>query len=267
MNVTLITGASGGIGEAFARRLAAEKHNLVLVARSAEKLRALCDELTRQHGIRAQYVALDLAAPEAAEQLFAETERRGLEVDWLINNAGIGSIGDFATLDLGSELAMLALNLTTLVALTHRYLHPMRERRRGTIVEVGSMAGFMSVPFMAAYAASKAFVRSFTEALAEENAPLGIRVMLLCPGATATGFFDAANVGSENMGLFGELQTPAQVVEAAMSGLRAGRRTTISGAKNALLARLGKIIPTSLIVRSLAGTYRPIYQKVTAPKL
>lgn len=267
MRVTLITGASGGIGEALARRLAAGQHNLVLVARSEAKLHALSTELAQQHGISAQYVALDLTAPGADAQLFAETERRRLEVDWLINNAGIGSIGDFAALDLGSELAMLRLNIDALVALTHRYLRPMRARRRGTIVEVASMAAFMPVPFMAAYAASKAFVRSFTEALAAENEPFGIRVMLLCPGATETGFFDAAKVGADNMGLFGDLQTPAQVADAALNGLRTGKRVTVSGAKNALLARLGNFIPNSLVLRSLAATYRPIYQQPTAPNV
>jgi NADP-dependent 3-hydroxy acid dehydrogenase YdfG len=128
MKVTLITGASSGIGEAFARRLAEEGHDLVLVARSEDKLRALCDELKSAHGITAHFIAIDLVDFEADRRLFQETERHGLEVDWLINNAGFGSMGDFAKLDLERELEMINLNICALVALTHRYLQPMRER-------------------------------------------------------------------------------------------------------------------------------------------
>lgn len=265
MKVTLITGASGGIGEAFARRLAAEKHNLLLVARSEEKLRRLCAELTAQHGITAQYVALDLTEPGADGRLFDETHNRKLEVDWLINNAGIGSAGDFMRLDLGSELAMIHLNVTALVALTHRYLQPMRERKRGTIINVGSMAGFQPIPFMAAYAATKVFVRSFTEAIAAENQPLGIRVMLLVPGATETGFFDAARIGTNNKGVIGisETQTPDEVVETAMNGLRDGKQMAISGFKNALMARMGVLVPNQTIARTLAKQFGPNFQPKT----
>ena len=122
MKATLITGASGGIGEVFARHLAAEKHNLVLAARSEKKLAELCDELTQKHKIAAHYVAVDLTDAKADLQLFDETEKQGLEINWLINNAGFGSMGDFARLELENELQMINLNVTALVALTHRYL-------------------------------------------------------------------------------------------------------------------------------------------------
>src|SRR2546423_9906155 len=130
MNVTLITGASSGIGEAFARRLAARGENLLLVARSEDKLANLCNELGREYNIAAQYVALDLADRDAPRRLFDETERRGLAIETLINNAGVGSMGEFASLDLERELRMIDLNVRALVALTHLYLAPMRERRR-----------------------------------------------------------------------------------------------------------------------------------------
>ncbi len=132
MKAILITGASGGIGEAFARRLAAEKHNLVLVARSEDKLHRICDELMLKHKITAHYVAIDLIDFEADKRLFDETEKHNLEIDWLINNAGFGSMGDFARLELESELEMIGLNVMSLVALTHRYLQKMRERNGGT---------------------------------------------------------------------------------------------------------------------------------------
>jgi uncharacterized protein len=260
MNVTLITGASGGIGKAFAQRLAAEKHNLLLVARSEDKLRQLCDELSQKHNINAQYVALDLTKAGADEQLFAETEKRNLQVDWLINNAGIGSAGDFAQLDLNSELAMIQLNVSALVALTHRYLQPMRARKRGTIINVASMASFQPIPYMAAYAASKVFVRSFTEAIIEENRPYAIRIMLLCPGATETGFFDAAKVSANDI-LATDVETPEQVVNTALKGLQRGQQIAISGFKNRLGARLLALTPNKLITRFMASQLRPNFEK------
>ena len=168
MKFTLITGASGGIGEAFARKLAEEKHNLVLVARSENKLHEICDELMLKHSIIAHYIALDLTEFEADKKLFEETVRHGYEVEWLINNAGFGSMGDFAELDLEHELQMIDLNISALVALTHRYLPRMRERGNGVIINVSSAASFQPIPFMATYAATKAFVTSYSQAIAEE---------------------------------------------------------------------------------------------------
>src|SRR5438128_1241123 len=162
MNTTLITGASSGIGEAFARKLATLGHNLLLVARSEDKLTMLCNELGRINSIRAQYIAMDLSQRDAPARLFAETQQRQLAVDLLINNAGFGSMGDFSGLDLGRELNMTDLNIRALVELTHRFLVPMRERKSGAIINVASTAGFQPVPFMTTYAATRAFVLSFS---------------------------------------------------------------------------------------------------------
>ena len=254
MKVTLITGASSGIGEAFARRLAAEKHNLVLVARSEEKLHALCDELMLEHHITAHYVAIDLTAYEADVRLFKETEKHGLEVDWLINNAGFGSMGDFANLELERELEMISLNIMALVALTHRYLQQMRTRKSGTIINVSSTAGFQPLPFMATYAATKAFVTSFTEAIAEENRPHGIKVLALCPGATETNFFDAAKI-KEPVQVKG-MQTPEEVVETALKAVRKGKSLIVSGLANYVGSVLGTIVPDSLITRTIGKVLR-----------
>ncbi|MGI8494394.1 MAG: SDR family NAD(P)-dependent oxidoreductase [Pyrinomonadaceae bacterium] len=254
MKATLITGASGGIGEAFARALAREKHNLVLVARSENKLHALCDELMIEHGITAHYVAIDLTGYEADNRLFEETEKYGFEIDWLINNAGFGSMGDFAELELERELDMIGLNIMSLVALTHRYLRKMRERRSGTIINVSSSASFQPIPFMATYAATKAFVSSFTEAIAEENRPFGIAVSALCPGPTETNFFNAAH--AEPFQAKG-MQTPEEVVEAALSGAEKGKTVVISGWTNYLGARLGNFVPNSLLTRVIGGVLRP----------
>src|SRR6185369_14202695 len=165
MKTTLITGASSGIGETFARKLAAQGHDLLLVARSEDKLIALGNELGLNHNVRAQYFVADLAEPEGPASLLAETRERNLEIDFLINNAGFGSMGEFAKLDLNLELKMIDLNVRSLVELTHLFLQPMRERKGGSIINVASTAGFQGVPFMGTYAATKAFVLSFSEAL------------------------------------------------------------------------------------------------------
>src|SRR5438128_1652628 len=229
MNTTLITGASSGIGEAFARALAARGHNLLLVARSEDKLMTLCSELGRIRSIHCQHVAMDLSKPESPGRLFEETQTRELEIDLLINNAGFGSMGDFATLDLERELNMIDLNVRSLVELTHRFLQSMRERKRGSIINVASTAGFQGVPFMATYAATKAFVLSFSEALWEENRSYGITVMALCPGVTETGFFVASRMQKPPARFS---QSSEDVVETALRGLKRGQSSIISGWPN-----------------------------------
>lgn len=259
MKATLITGASSGIGEAFARRLAAKGHNLVLVARNEKKLISLCDELMLGHEIMAHYVAIDLNEHQADLRLFKETVNHGMEIEWLINNAGFGSMGDFAELDIEKELEMIGLNVKALVALTHRYLQIMRERKDGTIINVSSTASFQPLPFMATYAATKAFVTSFTEAVAEENRPFGIRVMNLCPGATETNFFAAADI--KNPVTIKGKQTAEQVVEAALNGLEKGKTQVISGMINSIVARAATFAPNSLITKVVANKLRPEIEK------
>jgi short-subunit dehydrogenase len=250
MNTTLITGASSGIGEVFARKLAAQGHNLLLVARSEDKLINLCNELGRSQSTHAQYVAMDLSERDAPAQLFAETQARELEIDFLINNAGFGSMGDFSTLDLDHEMNMIDLNVRSLVELTHRFLVPMRERKRGSIINVASTAGFQPVPFMTTYAATKAFVLSFSEALAEENRPFGIKIMALCPGVTDTNFFDAAKIQRPPARIS---QTPEAVVETALRALARGKSSVISGWTNFIMVQSERLTPRSVVTR-IAGT-------------
>ena len=249
MNTTLITGASSGIGEVFARKLAARGRNVLLVARSEDKLITLCNELGRSNSVRAQYVALDLSEPDAAERLFAEAEKRGLTIDLLINNAGFGSMGDFSQLDLARELNMIDLNIKSLVELTYKFLAPMRQRKQGAIINVASTAAFQPVPFMATYAATKAFVLSFSEALWEENRPFGIKVMALCPGVTETNFFEAAR-GKKPPARIS--QTPEEVVETALQGLNRGKSHIISGWTNFFMTQSERLVPRSLVTR-IAG--------------
>lgn len=258
MKVTLITGASSGIGEAFARRLAAEKHDLVLVARSEKKLHELCDELMLEFKITAHYVALDLTRADADLTLLEETERHGLEVDWLINNAGFGSMGDFSNLERELEIAMIELNIKALVAITHRYLQKMRERGKGVIINVSSAAGFQPIPFMATYAATKAFVTSFSEALAEENRTHGIKVLALCPGPTETGFFAAAKINDPIM--VKGMQTSEEVVETALKAVTRRKAVVVSGWSNYIGSVLGSLAPNSLVTRVMAKALRPKFE-------
>ncbi len=263
MKVTLITGASGGIGEAFARRLASEKHNLVLVARSEDKLAKLCDELEEKHKIKANFIAVDLTEYQADLRLFKETEEFGLEVDWLINNAGFGAMGDFAELGLEHQLEMITLNIMALTALTHRYLKPMRERKSGTIINVASTASFQPIPYFAAYAATKSFVRSFTEAIAEENRSYNINIMALNPGPTETGFFDAGKINADvkNSMMQKGMQSPEEVVEAAMNAVKSGKDSVVSGWMNWLIASSTNFAPNFLITRAMGTVMRPKFEK------
>ncbi len=259
MKDTQITGASSGIGEEFARQLAAEGHELVLVARSEAALHELCDALMLKHRIMAHYIVCDLAEDGADERLFAETERHGFEIDWLINNAGFGSYGDFARLPLDHELKMIDLNIRALVALTHRYLPAMRDRKGGKIINISSAAGFQPIPFMSTYAATKAFVNSFSEALAEENRPFGIQVLDVCPGSTKTNFFKAANM-EKPIAVKGQ-QTATEVVETALRAVKSGRTRIVSGFTNDLVSRVVSVVPNALITRLLARAMRSRYQE------
>src|ERR1700726_2477875 len=190
---TLITGASSGIGEAFARVLAARGDDLVLVARSAGKLEALAAELTARHNVRVDVVPADLSHSDASDGIVAELTARGIAIGTLVNNAGFGTYGEFAVLDAAHERDEVFVNVVAPVVLTRALLPAMIERGRGAIVNVGSTASFQPVPYMATYGATKAFVLSFSEAVAEEVRPHGIRVVALCPGQTETAFFDGMN--------------------------------------------------------------------------
>ncbi len=256
MNATLITGASSGIGKAFARRLAARGRNVLLVARSEDKLITLCNELGRINSIRAQHVGLDLTKPDAPAHLFEETERRGLAIDMLINNAGFGSMGEFTKQELARELNMIDLNVKALVELTYRFLIPMRERKQGAIINVASTAGFQPVPFMANYAATKAFVLSFSEALWEENRPYGIQVMALCPGVTETNFFEAAQIQKPPMRV---AQAPEDVVDAALNGLARKQGHIVSGWTNFFMIEAERLVPRWLVTRIAGRLQRSQY--------
>jgi len=245
----LITGASGGIGLELARLFAAGGYDLVLVARSAGKLEELAGEL-RKHGGAVRVLAKDLASPGSPEEVFRELEAAGVAVDVLVNNAGFATYGPFVETDLGRELEELQLNVVTLTHLTKKLLPGMLARRRGGVLNLASTAGFQPGPLMAVYYATKAYVISFSEALAEELSGTGVTVSALCPGPTATGFQRRA--GLEDSKLFsGMLQVAdaAAVARAGYEGFRAGKRIVIPGLINKVGVQSIRVSPRALATR------------------
>ena len=248
MNKTaLITGASGGIGYELAKLFARDHHNLVLVARSAGKLTQVADELQREFGISAKAFPLDLTVASAPQSLFDQLQREGVAVDILVNNAGYGVLGQFAQVSLEDNLGQIQLNITALTHLTKLFVGPMIERRSGKILNVASTAGFQPGPLMSVYYATKAYVISFSEALANELHGTGVTVTCLCPGATETGFQGRA--GLENTLLFKKLR-PMDAMTVARDGYRglmAGKPIVISGFRNWLLAESLRFSPRRLV--------------------
>lgn len=189
---TIVTGASSGLGAEFARQLAARGSNLVLVARRADRLETLAEELIRAHGVAVTVVARDLGQPDAGRTLRAELESRGIHATGLVNNAGFGTHDTFSNEDPDRLQDMIALNVAALVDLTRAYIDPLASAGTGVLINVASLLGFQPTPYLAVYGATKAFVLSFTESLWEETRGTGLRVLAISPGAVATEFYDAA---------------------------------------------------------------------------
>lgn len=241
----LVTGASGGIGEAFARRLAAD-HDVILVARNRDRLAALADELGHQHPDGAFTVhPADLARTTDVQALIDSIVADGVVVDLLVNNAGFGSHGSFAEADTDTLAGQVQLNCMAVVALTRALLPSMIERGGGGVINVASTAAFQPVPTMAVYGATKAFILSFSEAVHVETRGTGVDVLALCPGATQTGFFTASGQDYLTTGR----ETPDEVVTTAFRGLRRHRSVAVSGLLNRVSATGYRFLPRSLIAR------------------
>jgi short-subunit dehydrogenase len=242
----LITGASGGIGYELAKLFARDRHNLVLVARSSDKLAQVANEL-QAHGVTVKTIALDLAQAPAPKFLFDQLQREGIAIDILVNNAGFGAFGAFAQMPEGEILGQIDLNIRALTALTRLFLPPMMQRRRGRIMNVASTAAFQPGPLMAVYYATKAYVLSFSEAIANELRDTGVTVTCFCPGATHTDF--AKRAGVENSRLFKTVGAMS-AEKVALDGYRAvmeGRGLAISGAHNWLVAQSTRFAPRKLV--------------------
>jgi hypothetical protein len=250
VGTALITGASSGIGLELARLFARDRYDLVLVARRVDKLDRLGAELTGQHGIRSRTIGADLASPDAPGAIVQTLQQAAVSVDVLVNNAGYGVYGPFATTDLRAELDMLAVNVVTLTHLTKLLLPGMLARRTGRILNVASIAAFQPGPFMAVYYASKAFVLSFSEALGEELVGTGVSVTALCPGPTPTGFLARAGLdGVRLMTANPLIVDAATVARAGYRGLMKGRRLVVPGLGNKLLMESVRVTPRRIVLK------------------
>lgn len=248
----LITGASSGIGRSFAHLFARDGYALVLVARRGDALEELAAELSREHGVTVRVVAIDLARPDAPAQLVRDLQQAGVTVDVLVNNAGFGLQGAFAALTLERQLQMIQVNVTALTALTRLFLPAMLERGRGGILNVGSIAGFQPGPFMAVYYATKAYVVSFSEALADELSGSGLRVSCLAPGPTATAF--AAEAGAADARMFrGETMSVEEVARIGYEGWRQGKFLVIAGRRNWWRTVGVRLLPRATVRRIVRG--------------
>jgi short-subunit dehydrogenase len=245
--VALITGASGGIGLELAKEFAAAGHDVVLVARSKDRLVPLASELEAAHGVAAWVIPADLAEPTAPAAIYEQVQRLGITVETLVNNAGFGTNGSFAETDLEAELAMLQVNVTALTHLTKLFLRDMLARGRGRIMNVGSTAGFQPGPYMAVYYATKAYVLSFSEALAAELQGSGVTVSVLCPGPTITGFQARARMDEARLMRTPWVMDAATVARLGYRGLIAGKVIVIPGIANRLLAFSTRLAPRAFV--------------------
>lgn len=250
----LVTGASSGIGESFARLLAARGMNLVLSARRETKLQALARELGSRHPIRTIVVPADLSQPGAAAQLWQQAASQDRAIHLLVNNAGFGLYGAFHELPLETQSEMIALNCTALTELAHLALPPMRARGTGAVINVASTAAFQPVPYFSVYAATKAFVLAFSQGLWDENRAAGVRVLALCPGSTPTGFQEVA--GTHRTASSPGIQSADEVAAAALDALDAGKSFVVPGALNAVSSRLSRILPLSAITRIAGAVFK-----------
>ncbi|TWD29683.1 hypothetical protein FB570_101606 [Streptomyces sp. T12] len=259
----LVTGASSGLGREFAARLAARGHDLVLVARSRDRLEAVAEELTKAHGVTVHVLVHDLARPGAGRAVARELAERSLTVGLLVNNAGFGTAGRFEEIPAERDHDLLMVNVVALVDLTHALLPGMLERGSGAVLNVGSTAGYQPSPYLSVYSASKTFVLNFSLALRQEYRGRGIRVTALCPGPVETRFFEV--VGTRNAAVAGRFTTPEPVVRAGLKALDRDRAYVTPGLGNAVMAHLNARRPRALIAWVGERVCRKVLRTEAAP--
>jgi Short-chain dehydrogenases of various substrate specificities len=247
-STALVTGASSGIGAAIAESLARRGYGLTLVARREDRLADLASELHEEHGVRTGIVACDLADPAERDRLAAEVDELGLDVELLVNNAGFGSSGDFVDADRERQVEMVRVNCETVVDLSGRYGPGMARRGRGAIINVASMAAFQPLPGQTTYAATKAFVLSFTEALHHELKGAGVTVSAVCPGPVRTEFMDAAGIERADSTPDFIWTTSEHVAEDAVKAAEAGKRAVVPGRIMNAGALLGRYSPRKIVL-------------------
>lgn len=254
----LITGATSGIGYELAKLFAAANYNLILVARNEQNLYQTAEELKAVNpNVHSHLLAIDLFQPENAQKVFDETSRLGIVVDVLVNDAGQGEYGLFADTELDREIDIINLNIVSLVTLTKLYLKEMVRRNDGKILQLASSVSKAPSPLLSIYAATKAFVLSFTEALIEEVKDHNITITALQPYATDTDFFHKAKMENTVTYREGNMNTPEEVAKAGFEGLMNGDATVLPGAQNKFLNALNTITPDSVIAKNMAGRNEP----------
>ena len=251
----LVTGASSGIGRAFAEALAARGANLLLAARSEKVLAELADGLHRKHGVSARAITVDLGREDGPDRLLESAGGAAAQIDILVNNAGFGTYGRFEELRVDRDHQEVMLNVTALARLTHLVLPSMLARGAGILMNVASTAAFQPLPFMAIYGATKAFVLSFTEALWAELKDRSIRVLAVCPGPTETNFFKS--VGDERAAGVGKRRTPEQVVSGALRALARGASCYVDGRRNLLQIQALRLAPRRVVASGAAAVLKP----------
>ena len=253
----LVTGATSGFGFEFSKLFAAAGYNLVMVARSHEQLENVSAEIRAQFDIKIETLAVDLFKPEAAEQVYNAAKQKGIEVEFLINNAGQGEYGKFWEYDLSRDVDLITLNVTSLVGLTKFFLRDMITRRRGRILQVSSLLGKVPSPLMAVYAGTKAFVMSFTAGLIEELDGTGVTVTALLPGAADTDFFHKAGAQETKTYRDQELQSPEQVARDGFEALMRGDSKIVSGLKNKIQSAMSNVMPDSALTSTMEKQMSP----------
>jgi short-subunit dehydrogenase len=260
MTTALITGASMGIGEAFAKELASRQTDLVLVARSQDKLDNLATELSSQYQIKTTVIAQDLTTAAAGKAVFDTVQSQDLTIDLLINNAGFGDYGAFSDRPLSKMMEMVQLNITAVVELTGLFLPLMQARKDGAIINVSSIAAFQPIPYMSVYAATKAFLLNFSEALWAENKDLGVRILAVCPGPTESEFYNRADFPQSTKALNTMTMASAQkVVRESLKALDESQSTAVvGGLKNQIIVNLPRLIPRDLLVNVVGKQFKNI---------
>jgi short-subunit dehydrogenase len=255
----LVTGASSGIGAELARQLAARGHGVFLVARREDRLRELAEEIAGEYGVRAEIAAADLADREAVTALPRIVSERGLTVEVLVNNAGFSTVGDVHR-NPDRQLGMVRVNVEALTALTCAFLPAMTERGRGAVVNVASVVAFQPIPVQATYAATKAFVLSFSEAVSAELKGTGVTMTALCPGPVSTEFIETAGFKrtKDQMGPSLLWSSAEDVAKAALDGAEKGRRVVVPGLVTRATATFGQHGPRSIVLGPMASMYRRV---------
>lgn len=248
-NTALITGSSNGIGLELAKVHASKGGDLVLVARNKSKLDELKTELEKQFKVSVYTIGKDLSVTNAAQEIYDETNKQNIQVDYLINNAGFGDFGMFVETNWSKELQMINLNITTLTHFTKLYLQDMVKRRSGKIMNVASTAAFQSGPTMAVYCATKAYVLSFTEAVSNEVSDKGITITALCPGATETGFQAAGGMEESELFKGKKLPTAKEVAEYGYTSMIKGKTVAIHGIMNYIMSNSIRFIPRAMVLK------------------